>query len=515
MTTSTDTMTSSPVAQDLTGGVFDALAADSTDEIIEYESMEMVEGVEDLQMYNKGGLHPVHLDDVLDGRFEVLHKLGYGGFGTVWFCRDIVMEKWRAVKIMAADHSTQAVEEKIFSHLRSRCTVEELEDNHILAPLDQFWIEGPNGRHLCLVMPVLGWTVSDWRLNQSDYDEQTGYNEQIGIDAKYVCGQIVEAMHFLHSHGICHGDFKPGNILMKLEGIDELDKDQILEMLGEVDCYEIGTVSGQPTPRAPEYCVVSASPFWCKNLSTKSIAIIDFGESFFVDNPPASTGIPCQYGAPEILFPGTIVPGFPSDIWSLACTLYEVRAEAPLFQPSGLGGFSGIIQSIRFYLGYLPPLYRNAYIEVLRSWRAPRVSSSNRDVVRAQPVKSEPPSKPEQQPVTEIVDELAESRKKFTEGTGYCDVFEADLGRVRMSFLQDKIFEFRYPREDVLELSDLLRRMLNYDPEERISIDEVMSHPWVGKRPKEITISNFTNRGMCSYKSMLAFHDVNKCMQIE
>ncbi|OTA67068.1 kinase-like protein, partial [Hypoxylon sp. EC38] len=229
-------------------------------------------------MYNLGGHHPVHLDDILDGRFEVVHKLGNGGFGIVWLCRDITLGKWRAVKIMTADYSSRGVEERIFDHLRSQFTTTDLDKHHITVPLEQFWLEGPNGRHLCLVMPILGMDISNWRLTLRNV------HEQMVTDTKRICRQAIEALRFLHEQGICHGDFKPGNILMKIKGIDDLSKEQLIEIMGEPELIEVETVSGVPT----------------------------------------------LYAAPEVMF-RTTAPGTYSDIWSLACLIYEICAGDPLF----------------------------------------------------------------------------------------------------------------------------------------------------------------------------------------
>lgn len=39
--------------------------------------------------YRPGGYHPVALGDTLkNGRYRILHKVGYGRFSTVWVARD-------------------------------------------------------------------------------------------------------------------------------------------------------------------------------------------------------------------------------------------------------------------------------------------------------------------------------------------------------------------------------------------------------------------------------------------
>jgi serine/threonine-protein kinase SRPK3 len=45
--------------------------------------------VENVQEYRLGGYHPLHLrDSLLDGRYLVLRKLGYGSYSTTWLAHD-------------------------------------------------------------------------------------------------------------------------------------------------------------------------------------------------------------------------------------------------------------------------------------------------------------------------------------------------------------------------------------------------------------------------------------------
>lgn len=44
---------------------------------------------EPLHRYKKGGYHPTGRGDLLkDGRYKILHKLGWGSYSTVWAARD-------------------------------------------------------------------------------------------------------------------------------------------------------------------------------------------------------------------------------------------------------------------------------------------------------------------------------------------------------------------------------------------------------------------------------------------
>lgn len=44
---------------------------------------------EPLHRYQPGGYHPLALGDILkDGRYEIVHKLGWGGYSTTWAAKD-------------------------------------------------------------------------------------------------------------------------------------------------------------------------------------------------------------------------------------------------------------------------------------------------------------------------------------------------------------------------------------------------------------------------------------------
>lgn len=78
--------------------------------------------------------------------------------------------------------------------------LKEIQEKSIcLLPLDCFWIDGPNGTHLCLVYPVLGPPVS-CLLRRFKYPDTT---------LRKIALQVVRGVAALHDLGICHGGFFP------------------------------------------------------------------------------------------------------------------------------------------------------------------------------------------------------------------------------------------------------------------------------------------------------------------
>jgi serine/threonine-protein kinase SRPK3 len=67
------------------------------------------------------------------------------------------------------------------------------------------------------------------------------------------------------------------------------------------------------------------------SILQEDVFLIDFGQSFFAELAPAHymPAAPLHYLSPEAYFDSTV--SFASDIWALACTIFEIRAGFPLF----------------------------------------------------------------------------------------------------------------------------------------------------------------------------------------
>ncbi len=221
------------------------------------------EGLEPLEEYQDGGYHPIHIDDTLgaSGRYRVIHKLGHGGFGTVWLCRDMQDPGYVAVKVMAGDMTPSTLPDLTLTQLDRSAPGAE----YIAIPLDSFSITGPNGSHQCIVLPVLGPCVSPrlWLKLKKDP----------GPVLRGMAHQTALGMNFLHKHGLCHGgtyhpialsttslgtndilDFRPSNILVKLATLNQLPEDELLSLLGHPEKTHVRTESGKDLPvSSPRY----------------------------------------------------------------------------------------------------------------------------------------------------------------------------------------------------------------------------------------------------------------------
>lgn len=153
--------------------------------------------VEDLERYAPGGFHPVHIGDTFNHRYKVIHKLGSGGFATIWLARDQLDSRYVALKIIAADASDNYrglswVNERF----RSDNSTQDGPGAFFIAALESFRLQGPNGHHLCEVMPVLGPSMT--RLSGYDCRLRPWAARRLGL-------QIAQGLAFLHSQGLCHG----------------------------------------------------------------------------------------------------------------------------------------------------------------------------------------------------------------------------------------------------------------------------------------------------------------------
>lgn len=162
----------------------------------------ILDRTESVERYQKGGYHPIHIEDTLDGdRYHVIHKLGSGGSSTVWLARDNSTQRLVSLKSLTANASRDDKDLKMLRYLDDRFGQSPGRDN-INSITNTFRIEGPNGMHKCDVSQVDSPSMA--QLIQIAW-QVAGSRQLRGALTRRLAKQLAEAVYSMHSAGMVHG----------------------------------------------------------------------------------------------------------------------------------------------------------------------------------------------------------------------------------------------------------------------------------------------------------------------
>lgn len=208
--------------------------------------------------------------------------------------------------------------------------------------------------------------------------------------------------------------------------------------------------SGKDLPgSSPQYLVHTAelSRLGSEYL-TDQICVIDFGESFSTSSPPSDMGIPENCIPPEVLLEEKNAIGRGCDLWALGCTLFEIRKQIPLFYM--IYDIDELLAEMVRFFGKLPDGWwdkwdaRQDFFDDqgvwLRDYDGEEKEEWSLEVSLRKPI--------------EIV------RRGNAEQGG---VFQKELV---ISDAEQKL------------MADLLYKLLRFEPEKRLSAEEVVAHEW-------------------------------------
>ncbi|KAG6072597.1 hypothetical protein E4U16_005243 [Claviceps sp. LM84 group G4] len=282
--------------------------------------------------YKRFGLHPIILGDVLPKpltcvsdvnkkpRYRIMLKLGCGAFATVWLARDLVEERYVAVKVgPGSENPLPDREAEILSQIRKSGPGKHGYER-VLELLDVFVVEGPNGFHQCLVTEVVS------PLSDEDAAQHWSFD---------VARQIVEGFAFLHGEGIVHGDPHSGNLGIALPQLEQFEEDDIIDFFGNPDIVPVVHWDPKfPMNSIPPYLVhaVSIAYFLQKRKAfpdgSVTAKILDFGRAYRMSQvtPNLLGAAPKMIRPPEDvlheLFHGNTGSTWSeaADIWAVGCT---------------------------------------------------------------------------------------------------------------------------------------------------------------------------------------------------
>ena len=157
--------------------------------------------VEKLENYRFGGFHPLHIGDkIAEGRYEIVHKLGYGGCCTVWLARDHHSRRYVKLKVMTSSTFSNCKEVEHIQYLQMGDgeKSEHPGKRYISSLLDTFSFEDPSGCHRCMVTEVYGSSL--------DYTKALASTAQFEADvARAIAARTLLGLAYIHSKGMIHG----------------------------------------------------------------------------------------------------------------------------------------------------------------------------------------------------------------------------------------------------------------------------------------------------------------------
>jgi serine/threonine protein kinase len=169
--------------------------------------------------------------------FELLQRLGMGGFGTVWKALDTKLDRTVALKIPRAGQLNAGQVEEFLYEAR---VAAKLRHPHIVSVHEI----GRDGDNVYIVSDLVdGASLAKFKET----------NRLTHREAAELMVAICDALHFAHQAGIVHRDLKPGNILIDSAGQPHItDFGLAKRAQGEVEITAQGEILGTPAYMSPE-----------------------------------------------------------------------------------------------------------------------------------------------------------------------------------------------------------------------------------------------------------------------
>ncbi|KAH9207633.1 kinase-like domain-containing protein [Leptodontidium sp. 2 PMI_412] len=269
---------------------------------------------EPVERYSQGLYYPVCIGEVLEERYRIEHKLGWGGYSTVWMAHDVQLRKSVALKIMIPG------EKGDYEHQMQNEILRTVRDtSHLVTHQGSFLLPGHgSNHHRVLALPLLSPSL--------------GYRaRQLPVATRIPAAkQLLVALKGLHDVGLVHRDLN-----------DRLDRPKKVSL-------------GDYLWKSGELVQQVATPL---ELLGSKLCLGDFGLTM-KDGTSVRTKeqAPYYFCAPERLHGED--PSFASDMWSYMCLFAALYLGYNVFYGNGGGStaFSWVEQ-----LGAMPSHWKGKF----------------------------------------------------------------------------------------------------------------------------------------------------------
>ena len=264
-------------------------------------------------------------------QYDLVSKLGGGGFGVVYLARDTVSGVEVALKTLHPLLKSNAEEMERLREkfaLVARLTHQNIAKALVLHPVRDIAIADDEARRELRLFPgdfvmvmdyAPGVTLSKWRRQFPD--------SKVPLDQALEIGrQIAAALDYAHGERIVHRDIKPSNVMVETLAASSAGADDAA--MQNAECRMQNGGAGGGTPLATDH--------WPLATSKIRVRILDFGlaaeirsSMSRVSSETGDTSGTRPYMAPEQWL-GKKQDGR-TDQYALACVLYELLSGEPPF----------------------------------------------------------------------------------------------------------------------------------------------------------------------------------------
>jgi serine/threonine-protein kinase len=185
------------------------------------------------------------LKTALADRYRIERELGRGGMATVYLAEDLKLDRQVAIKVLKPELAAAIGSERFLREIKLTA---RLEHPHILTLHDSGEAEG----FLYYVMPYVEGESLRERLNRE---------KQFAVhDAVQIARDVASALDYAHGHDVIHRDIKPENVLLGAGGavVTDFGIARAISEAGGDKLTETGMAVGTPTYMSPEQAAGSS-----------------------------------------------------------------------------------------------------------------------------------------------------------------------------------------------------------------------------------------------------------------